>query len=100
MLSTLLALIENLGPNFWLWFWLFISVFMLGVNVFYTSLLLPIFNKLTPLEAGTLRTAIEAYSERVAFPLANILVMAGSRRSLQSQCIFFWNGEAKKSGPL
>ncbi|MEL6670709.1 MAG: M48 family metallopeptidase [Bacteroidota bacterium] len=96
VLTTLLALIQSLGPNFWLWFWLFISVFMFGVNLFYTSLLLPIFNKLTPLEGGPLRNAIEDYSEEVSFPLDNIFVMDGSRRSSKANAFFSGLGRRKK----
>ena len=39
------------GANFWLWLWLFLSVFLILTNMFYTTLIVPIFNKLSPLEA-------------------------------------------------
>src|SRR5207245_2019380 len=55
ILGLLLILIEKLGQNFWLWFWIAISIIMVFINMFYTSLIVPIFNKLKPLEDGELR---------------------------------------------
>lgn len=96
VMGVLLWLVESLGENFWLWFWGFISLFMLVVNVFYTSVLLPLFNKLTPLENGSLRQAIETYSQSVSFPLDNILVMDGSKRSSKANAFFSGLGKQKK----
>jgi STE24 endopeptidase len=69
---------------------------MLLINVFYTSLLLPLFNKLTPLENGSLREAIEQYSQQVQFPLDNIFVMDGSKRSSKANAFFSGLGKRKK----
>lgn len=96
VMGILLWLVAELGEGFWLWFWLFISLFTLFMNVFYTSLLLPLFNKLTPLETGELREKIETYSQQVRFPLDNILVMDGSRRSAKANAFFSGLGKQKK----
>ncbi|MEO0468857.1 MAG: M48 family metallopeptidase [Bacteroidota bacterium] len=96
VMGTLLLLVDALGENFWIWFWVFISAFMLVMNVFYTSIFLPLFNKLSPLESGSLRTAIENYSEQVSFPLDNILVMDGSKRSNKANAFFSGLGKQKK----
>lgn len=96
VVGLLLYLIDWLGSGFWIWFWIFMALFMLFVNIFYTSLLLPIFNKLTPLEGGDLRTAIEEYSHKVSFPLDNIFVMDGSKRSEKSNAFFSGLGKRKK----
>ncbi len=96
VLGLLIWLIHGLGPAFWWWFWLFFSLFLLLVQVFYTSLLLPLFNKLTPLEEGSLRTAIERYAEKVSFPLTHILVMDGSLRSSKANAFFSGLGRRKK----
>ena len=96
IMGLLLQLVHSLGTSFWLWFWLFISVFSLFMNVFYTSLLLPLFNKLTPLEGGELREKIEQYSQSVQFPLDNILVIDGSRRSNKANAFFSGLGKLKK----
>ena len=88
--------IEFLGASWWLWFWLGFSVLILGIQYLYTSVLLPIFNKLTPLEDGELRKEIEAYSQQVDFPLGNILVMDGSKRSTKANAFFAGFGKRKR----
>ncbi|HRI80610.1 MAG TPA: M48 family peptidase, partial [Cyclobacteriaceae bacterium] len=59
LVSALIYLIEKIGTGFWIWFGIIAAVFILLVNMFYTSLLLPLFNKLTPLAEGELKTTIE-----------------------------------------
>lgn len=96
ILWLLLYLVSHAGPNFWWMFWVAITVVTLFMNVFYTTLILPLFNKLTPLEDGELKAAIEAYARKVKFPLSNILVMDGSRRSNKSNAFFAGLGRQKK----
>ncbi len=96
LLGTLIFLIFLLGSNFWIWFWVVITVFMLVMNLFYTSLILPLFNKLTPMEDGELRQAIEAYARKVDFPLTNIFVIDGSKRSSKANAFFSGLGKKKK----
>lgn len=96
VLGVLLYLVEWLGSGFWIWFWVFMTLFSLVMNVFYTSWIMPLFNKLIPLESGDLRSSIEKYSNNVQFPLDNILVMDGSRRSSKSNAFFSGLGKRKK----
>lgn len=96
VLFAFIWLVDTLKADFWIWFWIGISVFSLGIQFFYTTLLLPIFNKLKPLEAGELRTAIEAYSSKVGFPLGNIMVMDGSKRSTKANAFFSGFGSQKR----
>ena len=96
VLGALVALIHALGSGFWLWFWAFITLFLLFTQIFYTSLILPLFNKLTPLEGGELRHRIEDYSRKVGFPLDNVFVIDGSRRSTKSNAFFSGLGRRKK----
>ncbi|MEM7372328.1 MAG: M48 family metallopeptidase [Bacteroidota bacterium] len=96
VMGILLLLVDTLGNGFWIWFWIFISLFSIFMNVFYTTLLLPIFNKLTPLETGDLREKIQSYSQSVSFPLDNIFVMDGSKRSSKSNAFFSGLGKRKK----
>ena len=63
--------------------------------MFYTSIFLPLFNKLEPLETGELRTAIETYATKVNFPLSKILVMDGSKRSSKANAFFSGIGSQK-----
>ena len=96
ILFLLLYLINLFGPGFWIYFWVVISLFILFMNMFYTTLILPLFNKLTPLEDGDLKKAIEAYSEKVKFPLNDIFVIDGSKRSAKSNAFFSGIGKKKK----
>ncbi len=96
ILGALLWLVDSLGEGFWIWFWVFISAFMLFMTFFYTSIFLPIFNKLTPLEEGELRAAILKYAQSVNFPLDNIFVMDGSKRSAKANAFFSGFGKQKK----
>lgn len=96
ILSTLIWLIFSMGQGFWLYFWIIISIIMVFINMFYTSLIVPIFNKLTPLEEGELKSAIENYSSKVNFPLTNIFVIDGSKRSSKGNAFFSGFGKKKK----
>jgi STE24 endopeptidase len=96
LLALLVVLIITMGKNFWLWFLLVTAAFMLFMNAFYTTLILPLFNKLTPLEEGELKSAIEEFAGRTGFPLQSILVMDGSRRSTKANAFFAGLGRYKK----
>ena len=96
ILFIFLQLIDIFGANFWVYFWLVAATFMLLINMFYTTLILPLFNKLTPLEDGELKKGIEEYAQKVKFPLDNIFVMDGSKRSNKSNAFFSGIGKKKK----
>jgi STE24 endopeptidase len=96
IMTIFLWLIQVMQENFWIWFWLVISLVIILMSLFYTSLILPLFNKLTPLEQGDLRKGIEEYSQKVNFPLTNIFVMDGSKRSAKSNAFFSGIGRKKK----
>lgn len=96
LLSTLIYLIEYIGPNFWIGFAALAAGFIVLVNMFYTSLILPLFNKLTPLPEGELKSAIEAFSQKVNFPLDNVFVIDGSKRSKKANAFFSGIGKKKK----
>ena len=96
LITILLYLIQSIGPNFWIWFALIAIAFIFLVNMFYSSIILPLFNKLTPLEEGELKTNIEVFAKKVNFPLDNILVMDGSKRSNKANAFFSGIGKKKK----
>jgi STE24 endopeptidase len=95
ILSLLTYLFGLLGDKFWIAGWILVSFISIFVAMFYTNILLPIFNKLTPLENGSLRESIEQYSARVSFPLTNIFVMNGSKRSTKANAFFSGLGNRK-----
>jgi STE24 endopeptidase len=96
LLALLIYLIQVIGPSFWIWFACIASVFIFFVNMFYTSLVLPLFNKLTPLSEGNLKNAIYDFAKRVNFPLDNIFVIDGSKRSNKANAFFSGIGKKKK----
>jgi STE24 endopeptidase len=96
LLSCLLLLVQRLGENFWIVFAVIASIFILMMNMFYTSIILPLFNKLTPLQDGELKDAINRYAKTVNFPLDNIYVIDGSRRSNKANAFFSGIGKKKK----
>jgi STE24 endopeptidase len=95
ILALLTFLYGLLGDKFWLAAWLVVASLSILIATFYTNLLLPIFNKLTPLEGGELRNSIEKYAAKVQFPLTNIFVMDGSKRSTKANAFFSGLGSKK-----
>jgi STE24 endopeptidase len=95
ILALLTFLFGLLGDKFWLAAWGIVAIFSTLMAMFYTSVLLPIFNKLTPLEGGELRHSIEEYASRVKFPLTNIFVIDGSKRSTKANAFFSGLGHKK-----
>ncbi len=93
--ALLAYLYQLLGDHFWIAAWIVVSGISLFIAAFYTSVLLPIFNKLVPLESGELRSQIESYSSKVSFPLTNIMVMNGSKRSSKANAFFSGMGRRK-----
>lgn len=88
----IVSLLEN---GFWVWLWISLSVIMLLVNMFYADLIVPIFNKLTPLETGSLREKIESYTNKVGYSLKNIYIIDGSKRSSKANAFFSGLGPRK-----
>ena len=95
ILSLIIFIYEKSGSWFWVLAWISISVFTLFVSYFYTSLLVPIFNKLTPLPAGELRDAIELVAAKADFSLKDISLMDGSKRSTHGNAYFSGFGRKK-----
>ncbi|MBK8846420.1 MAG: M48 family metallopeptidase [Bacteroidetes bacterium] len=84
------------GSFFWLYCWMAVTVFSLLMMMFYTSWILPLFNKITPLGDGTLRKSITSYCDKVGFTLNNVFVMDGSKRSSKANAFFSGFGARKK----
>ena len=81
---------------FWLAAWAVTSCFQLFMQYIYTDLIVPIFNKLTPLADGELRDAIETFAKKVDFKLENIYVQDSSKRSTHGNAYFSGFGKRKK----
>lgn len=96
ILAALLWIINSFGELFWLYAWILLSVIMVGFTMFYSSLIVPLFNKQTPLEDGELKTAIQDFSKKVGFKLDNIFVIDGSKRSTKANAYFSGLGSKKR----
>lgn len=95
LLFLLGYLVENMGSDFWLIFWGVIVVIMIFINTFYTSLLLPIFNKLTEINDEELKSSIYKYCQKVGYKLSNLFQMDGSKRSKKANAFFSGMGPKK-----
>ena len=96
ILALIIWFYESTGTYFWLYAWGFMTVFSVFMNMFYAKLFVPLFNKQTPLEEGSLRTKIEAYASKVGFKLDNIFVIDGSKRSTKANAYFSGFGKEKR----
>ncbi len=96
ILALIIWFYELTTEDFWLYTWALIAVFSLFMNMFYAKLIVPLFNKQTPLEEGELRNTIEAYAKKVGFTLNNIFVIDGSKRSTKANAYFSGLGSEKR----
>lgn len=87
---------EITQKDFWWYAWILVTVFTLFVTMFYAKLIVPLFNKQTPLQEGSLRSKIENYAEKVGFKLDNIFVIDGSKRSTKANAYFSGFGSEKR----
>lgn len=96
-LLSLIIWIYGLTPEyFWLLAWAVITGFSLFMTMFYSEIIVPLFNKQTPLPAGELRDAIEKFASGADFKLDNIFVIDGSKRSTKANAYFSGLGSKKR----
>ncbi len=97
VLMGLVVWIYGLIPDyFWLVAWAIVSVLTLILQFLYSDVIVPLFNKQTPLAEGELRTAIESFAQKVGFKLQNIYVIDGSKRSSKANAYFTGFGSRKR----
>ena len=84
------------GSYFWLYAWGLITVFSVFMNLFYSELIVPLFNKQTALPEGTLRSSIESFASKTGFGLRDIYVIDGSKRSTKANAYFSGFGPKKR----
>jgi len=95
LLGAALFIYDYFSEGFWIWLWLGLSLFIIFMSMFYTTLIVPIFNKLSPLENGTLRDKIQSYSKEIGYSLKNIFIIDGSKRSSKANAYFSGLGPKK-----
>lgn len=89
ILAGFLSIIQRTGNGFFFYLWAFgagLQVFMITI---YPIAILPLFNKLSPLEPGALKTGVENLAKRLEFPLSKLYVIDGSKRSAHSNAYFY-----------
>jgi STE24 endopeptidase len=96
LLAGILALFEYAGYHAWLYCWIAFTGFSLIWQYVAPTWIMPLFNKFTPLEPGELKEAILNYARSVDFPVKNVFVMDGSRRSSKSNAFFTGFGRNKR----
>ncbi|SIS49643.1 STE24 endopeptidase [Zobellia uliginosa] len=96
LLSVIIWFFQWTGTSFWLYAWALITLFTVFMNLFYSKLIVPLFNKQTPLEDGSLKTKIETFAKNVGFELNNIFVIDGSKRSTKANAYFSGFGKEKR----
>ena len=95
-LAGVLAFFEYAGQNAWWQCWLAVTGFILGLQYIAPAWIMPLFNKFEPLEEGELKKAILTLADSVDYPLQNVLVMDGSRRSKKSNAFFTGFGKNRR----
>lgn len=96
ILGVIIWFYEETQEQFWLYAWGIVTLFTVLMNMFYSRLIVPLFNKQTPLEDGILRDKISAYAESVGFSLKKIFVIDGSKRSTKANAYFSGFGSEKR----
>ena len=96
LVSIIIWFYNTTGSDFWLYAWGIVAAFTFFMNMFYAKLIVPLFNKQTPLEEGSLRSKIETYAKKVGFKLDNIFVIDGSKRSTKANAYFSGFGSEKR----
>lgn len=96
LLALIIWIYEKTQNLFWVFAWIVISVFTIFMSMFYSNIIVPLFNKQTQLEEGELRNAIKSFSDKVGFKLDNIFVINGSKRSTKANAYFTGLGAKKR----
>jgi len=96
IISLIVWIYTATGPWFWLIAWGTMTFIMLFMGLFYSNLIVPLFNKQKPLESGELRDAIEHFASGVGFKLKNIFIIDGSKRSKKANAYFTGFGPKKR----
>jgi len=96
--SAFLTIINKTGQNFFYYLWVFMLVVSILAMTIYPILIVPLFNKLEPLKPGKLKESVEALASKLEFPLSELQVIDGSKRSSHSNAYFTglpWIGKKK-----
>ena len=96
LIAAIIWFYEETQHLFWLYAWAIVTAFTVFMNMFYAKLIVPMFNKQTPLEEGSLRDKISDYAQTVGFNLDKIFIIDGSKRSTKANAYFSGFGSEKR----
>jgi len=96
LLALIIWIYLKYPETFWVYAWLAITAFSIFMTLFYSNLVVPLFNKQTPLEEGELRNEITKFSNKAGFKLKNIFLINGSKRSTKANAYFAGFGPKKR----
>lgn len=96
LLALVMWIYQSTGRFFWIIAWAVLALFSIFMAMFYSHIIVPLFNRQTPLEEGELRSAISSFAEKAGFKLDNIYVIDGSRRSSKANAYFTGLGSKKR----
>jgi len=96
ILAIIIWIYQFTQDQFWLYAWGVVTLFSVFMNMFYSRLIVPLFNKQTPLAEGSLRNKISDYAKSVGFSLNKIFVIDGSKRSSKANAYFSGFGSEKR----
>ncbi len=96
ILALVVWFYQQTGTDFWIYTWVFIAVFSIFMTLFYSTLIVPLFNKQTLLEEGELKNELEKFAKKVGFTLDKIFVIDGSKRSTKANAYFTGFGKKKR----
>lgn len=89
IMAVMLKIIQKTGNSFFYYLWLFSIFVQVFAITIYPIAILPLFNKLSPLEPGPLKTGVEQLAKKLKFPLHELYVIDGSKRSAHSNAYFY-----------
>ena len=96
LILAVLWLMEKMGEYWWVYVWVVWNAFLLVVNMIAPTLILPLFNKLTPITEGEVSARVKALLERCGFKARGVYLMDGSKRSSHGNAFFAGFGAAKR----
>lgn len=96
ILYIIILFYNYFGTDFWIYALGIVTAFSILMNMFYSTLIVPLFNKQTPLEEGDLKNALEAFVKKAGFKLDQLFVIDGSKRSTRANAYFTGFGPKKR----
>ncbi len=96
LMMGIISLFYYAGQFAWIYCWIVVTLYSLVMQIVFPTWIMPLFNKFTPIEEGELKSAIMRYAKSARFPLKNVFVMDGSKRSSKSNAFFTGFGRNKR----